>query len=214
RVDYPLCFIEAGDDDGDGHANWVNGGLADWEWRALQGQLHLLFTLRCSRLCVVESPIIVQEADFRLLLADEPLVLGAARQQFGVTGKELLARPDRRPVSADASIAARPVLPVPFENSGHFEPAGGRIVAVAGPVGEEAARLFLELCLEALGDVRLFPQHGAADRGAVDREMHARLVVGSRLSQRFVLDLIERERASEQRDKALLERVAGELAEV
>src|SRR6185436_11214304 len=86
--------------------------------------------------------------------------------------------------------------------------------AVPAPVGEKSHGLLLQLLLQPVGDVRLLAQHRTADRGAVDREVHARLVIGAFLAQRLVLDAVERELAAEEREEFVLEGIAEYLAEI
>src|SRR5215470_647811 len=121
---------------------------------------------------------------------------------------------DRLAVLREAAVAALPVLAEPVEDLRNFQRAPRGVEAVARAVGEEPARLVLELRVEPLGHVRLLAQHRTTDGGTVDGEVHARLVVRTRAAEGVVLDAIERRLASEQREEAVLEGVAEDLAEV
>ncbi len=115
-------------------------------------------------------------------------------------------------VRDDAGLGAAEVFLEPVVDARDPEsPAGdggaARMVDVAGgALGHQRAGVGARV--GRAGEVR------AADRGAVDRVVHARLVVGARLAQRVVLDAVERELAPEKREEPVLERVAENLAEI
>src|SRR5215213_6054998 len=102
---------------------------------------------------VVQTPIVLEESERSLALGHRFLAVGRVSEQLCVLCKVLLAHAK--------------VLLEPVEDLRHLEPA--RLVAVARPVGQEPGGLLIELALELVGGVRLFAQHGAADRGAIHR---------------------------------------------
>src|SRR5688500_9958835 len=88
------------------------------------------------------------------------------------------------------------------------------VIAVARSVRQESTCLLLELRVQPLAGVCFLAQHRTADGSAVHREVDARLVVCARHPYRLVLDHIETVVATEQPDKALLERVVEDLSEI
>lgn len=97
----------------------------------LGGSFRTPFTVH--RFHVVERPIIIQEADLRLLVTDQFLAAGTPGQEFRVAREKLPQRLYGRTPAVESPVAACPVRPVPIEDTGDFEAIGCGIVAIAGP---------------------------------------------------------------------------------
>src|SRR5688572_2681522 len=107
------------------------------------------FTPSHSLLGIVQRPIIVQEADFRFLFADEVLVLGLAGEQRRIAGEETLERGVAFPALSE--VAAVPGRGV--ENFRYFQDARLRVEAIARTIRKETRRLLFELLFDPVGDV-------------------------------------------------------------
>ena len=111
-------------------------------------------------------------------------------------------------------MAQGEVLGVPVEDSRDFESAGRRVPTVAAAVGQEAGDLLVQLRLQPGRRVRFLAQHRAAHRGAVEREVDARVVVAAARAQLAVLDVVERQRGAQQRHEAALPGALQERAQL
>src|SRR5688572_8783764 len=163
--------------------------LRMWELKSISAQRtsNVRVNGPCARLllcCVIQPPVVLEKPESCLPVLDELAVPGLVGEERGVAREVLRARAGRRRLAIQSAVAAGPVFLEPVEYFRHFERAARRVVAVAGAVGKEAHCLLLELCVEALGDIGLLAQHGAADGSAVDGEVRARLVVGAGPAQR------------------------------
>jgi hypothetical protein len=157
------------------------------------------------------AAVVVGEGDVQLAgpdaLAQIRNISRRIGQLLGVAGRKGGQR-------RDATVPEPEVVAVPVEDLRQLQPPALRVEAVARAIAHEAQGLLIHLGVEARRHEGLFAQRRTADAGAVDGEMHPRIVIVAALAQHRVLDVVERDLAAEQRHPLRLPGAAEDTAQV
>src|SRR6187431_176621 len=141
----------------------------------------------------VERPVVVEVIHAECPGAQLRLHVGAVAELRGIAREHVL---DPR----ETLVAVLEVFAEPLEDLADLEATVAH--AVARPVGQEALHAVFQLDFELGRNEGLGAQCGAADRGAVQRGMDARIHV--QRTQLFVFEPVEVARFAEQAEKLLL----------
>ena len=94
------------------------------------------------------------------------------------------------------------ILVIPVEDLGNAK--GFRVGPVAAAITQEPLGCIIELFIQPGGDKSFVTQCGAADGGAIDRHMNARVIEVAGFPDHFVFDLVQRAFLAEQGEQAFL----------